>query len=155
MPGSLTAGRLRRLTLPQFLALGIAVQAAVLAALAFGVGAASLTHPSRDGVFVMHINGWHLFAHLAMGLSAVIALRSPRAAPWWVLAAGLVSLAWAAAGLLSDHEVLGLIRDDTPGSIIHALEGAALIAVGALMAPAAKSLWPRAGDSRAVGAQPD
>jgi hypothetical protein len=57
-----------RLTLPQWLALGIAAQAAVLAVLAFGVGAATLTHPSRGGVFVMHINGWHLFAHLAMGL---------------------------------------------------------------------------------------
>ena len=154
MSGSLTAG-LRRLTMPQLLALGIAVQAAVLGVLAFGVGAASLTHPSRGGVFVMHVNGWHLFAHLAMGLSAVIALRSPRAASGWVIGAGLVSLGWAAAGLLSDHEVLGLIRDDTPGSIIHAVEGVALIAVGAFMGPAAKPLWPRAGGSRALAAEPD
>lgn len=62
----------------------------------------------------------------------MIALRSTRAAPWWVIGAGLVSLAWAAAGLLSDHEVLGLIRDDTPGSVIHALEGVTLVAAGAI-----------------------
>lgn len=121
--------------MPQFLALAVAVQAAVLGVLAFGVGAASPTHPSRDGVFLMHINGWHLFAHLAMGLTALTALRSPRAAPWWVIGAGLVSLAWAAGGFLSDHQVLGLIRDDTPGSIIHAVEGVVLIAAGAPRLP--------------------
>ena len=130
MPGSLTAARLQRLTLPQMLAVGIAFQAAALGVLAFGTGAASLLHPSRGGTFIMHVNGWHLFAHLAMGVTAVLAFRSEGAGRWWAIGAGLVSLGWSAAGLFSNQHVLGLIRDDTPGSVIHALEGIVLIAAG-------------------------
>ena len=132
LPGPLMAGRLQRLSLPQWLALVIVVQAAALAVLAVGSGAASLIHPSRGGTFIMHLNGWHLLAHVGMGASAVTALCSLPAARWWALGAGLVSLAWAAAGLLSDQRVAGLIRDDTPGSIIHAVEGFLLFTTGAV-----------------------
>ena len=114
----------------QVAALAVLGQALILLVLAIAFGEISLTNLARPGAVILRVNGWHLLAHLAMGASGVIAILDRRMARPWAVAAGLTSLAWAVGGVTSHGALLGLIDEDTTGSILHALEGVALMAVG-------------------------
>jgi hypothetical protein len=95
-------------------------------------GASVQTPDDRFTLLTIHLNVWHLIVHLVMGVTAIVCLHSAKAARWWALTAGVVSLSWAVLGVVQPGQTLGFVEDDGLGALLHGIEGVALVLVAVM-----------------------
>jgi hypothetical protein len=75
-------------------------------------------------------NGWHALFHLLPGLIGIAAATRPRPALAYTLAAGAVYIAVGGCGLIAGGSSIGVIAVDTPGDLVHLMEGLLTFAAG-------------------------
>jgi hypothetical protein len=90
-------------------------------------------HGSRE-LFGLAItaNGWHALFHLLPGLVGIAAARRPRPALVYTLAAGAVYITVGGWGLIVGGDSIGIIAVDTPGDLVHLIEGLLTLTAGIL-----------------------
>lgn len=125
---------------------------AQLAALAFGywwtlngiavltVGGTSLSALGAHGKVTLlglsiAVNGWHGLFHLSTGLTGLAVCAWPKVSRIYALAAGGLYLVVALSGAVSGNSALAVIYVDTLGSVVHAVEGLAVLAAGVVSSP--------------------
>jgi len=77
-------------------------------------------------------NGWHALFHLLPGLVGIAAAWRRRAALVYLLVAGGVYIAVGGWGLIAGGSSLGVVAVDTPGDLVHLIEGLLSLAAGLL-----------------------
>ncbi|MEV6361213.1 DUF4383 domain-containing protein [Nocardia asteroides] len=92
------------------------------------------------GFIPVTVNGWHALFHLITGIAALLLAPKRIRALGYTLASGPFYLLVAALGLVGGDNVLHMMAVDTFGSIVHAIEGILITAIGVYCAYARKSL---------------
>jgi len=85
------------------------------------------------GLVHVAVNGWHALFHLLTGLLCIAVWRKPRAARACLIGTGVLYLIVAGWGLINGSTVFGVMAVDTPGSVVHAIEGLIALAIGILV----------------------
>ena len=92
--------------------------------------------------FTITLNGWHALFHLIPGLIGIAASFRPGAALAYLFASGGLYVLVGAWGLIAGGSTVGLIAVDSGGDLVHVIEGALALAVGAACLLARPRLAP-------------
>lgn len=76
------------------------------------------------------VNGWHGLLHLLTGFTGIAVCWWPRRARSYAIIVGALYLAAGVWSVFTGSTVFGLIHADSLGSVVHAVEGTVLLAVG-------------------------
>lgn len=124
----------------QIAALAFGVWWAMDGALAFAMGNPSPTAPGTQGQVDLlgtsiAVNGWHGFLHLITGLGGLAVCARATASRVYAIFLGAAYLLLAASGFVAGGPALGVVYVDALGSVVHAVEGAIVLAAGVVSAP--------------------
>ncbi|WP_278264788.1 DUF4383 domain-containing protein [Nocardia sp. AG03] len=83
------------------------------------------------GFIPVTVNGWHALFHLVTGLLGLVLAPARTRATRYLLANGPFYLLIALLGFVGGDNVLRVMAVDTFGSVVHAIEGAVMVILGA------------------------